>query len=478
VKLSSYLWAVLAVAIASAATLLVQRWIGPNVSLMFFPAVVLAAVYGGYGPALLATVLSTFSLAFFFVPPRYSFDVGPADWIRLTVFAAVAVATASLSVARRRAEAAQRRALDELHGALPTVRKVSGWPTFVGAGFAAGSRQLLAHAAAVVGCARAIACCETEDEPWVYVVDSASTSDTLARLAPSASRPGASPPPREATLACEGPHGEPADASAPFELEHLAGRVFFVGTPAPGPDLIPLAQIVAREVGNSLEQLYIHDRMQQVAVREDRIRVARDLHDGVLQSLTGIRFQLQALAEGRVDGSPVGDHLLAIERAIAIEQRALRRFIEDLKPAPRRAVAHGGVVRTLEELRDRLGAEWQAPITVRVVPADLGLRADVEEAVRLMVREAAINALKHAHPSRVSVEVDAADDGALHIVVANDGHGFPFRGRLDHEALVAQNAAPASLRGRVEELGGTMAIESTFTGSRVEITLPAARGIA
>src|SRR4051794_30235343 len=237
---------------------------------MFFPAVVLAAVYGGYGPALLATVLSTFSLAFFFAPPRFSFDVGPDDWIRLTVFAAVAVATASLSVARRRAEAAQRRALDELHGALSTVRKVSGWPTFVGAGFAAGSRQLLAHAATVVGCVRAIACCETEDEPWVYVVDSASTSDTLARLSPSASRSGgASAAPREATLACEGPYGEAADAAAPFELEHLAGRVFFFGIPAPGPDVIPLVQIVAREVGNSLEQLYVHDRMQQVAVREE-----------------------------------------------------------------------------------------------------------------------------------------------------------------------------------------------------------------
>src|SRR5207248_1102775 len=133
-------------------------------SLMFFPAVVLAAVYGGYGPALFATVLSTISLAFFFVPPRYSFDIGADDGLRLAVFAAVAVATSSLSAARRRAEEAQRRALDELHAALTTLRKVSGWPTFVGAGLDAGSRQLLAHAATVVGCARAVAAWETEDE--------------------------------------------------------------------------------------------------------------------------------------------------------------------------------------------------------------------------------------------------------------------------------------------------------------------------
>jgi signal transduction histidine kinase len=475
VKVSAYLWALVAVATASIVTFAIQSWLGPSVSLLFFPAIVLAAVYGGYGPALFATVLSTISLTFFFVPPRYSFDVGADDWIRLTVFAAVAIATSSLGAARRRAEEAQRRALDELHAALTTLRKVSGWPTFVGAGFGAGSRRLLAHAAAVVGCARAIASWETDDEPWLYVADSAASSDALTHLAPTdASTATAADASHAATLACEGPRGEQADASAPFELEHLAGRVYFVGVPATGPDVIPLAEVVAREVGNSLEHLYIHHRLQQVAVREDRLRVARDLHDGVLQSLTGIRFQLQALADRPADGSQVGDHLLAIERAIAIEQRELRRFIEDLKPVPPRPVEQGGVARTLAELRDRLGAEWQAPITVRVTPADLGLPPHVEEGVRLLVREAAINALKHAHPSRVSVEVDADADRTLRVVIANDGRGFPFRGRLDRDALLAANAAPVSLCERVKELGGTIVIESGVTGSRVEITLPAA----
>lgn len=474
-KPSAYAWAFVAVAVASMVTLLIHPWMGPSVSLMYFPAVVIAAVYGGYGPALFATVLSTVSLAFLFVPPRYSLDLGPDDSIRLLAFAAVAVVTASLSASRRRAQDAQRHALDELHAALTTLRKVSGWPTFVGAGFDEGSRQLLAHAASVVGCTCAIASWETEDEPWIYVADSAS-SDPLTHLAPSdAAPPQAASMPRGATLACEGPRGERADASAPFELEHLAGRVFFVGLPSPSPDMIPLAEVVAREVGNSLEHLYIHHRLQQVAVREDRIRVARDLHDGVLQSLTGIRFQLQALADRPSDGSAVSDHLLAIERAIAIEQRELRRFIEDLKPVPRRPVEQGGVARSLEELRDRLGAEWKAPITVRVTPADLGLRPEVEEGVRLLVREAAINALKHAHPSRVSVEVDAGADGALRLVIANDGRGFPFRGRLDQDALLASNAAPVSLCERVKELAGSIVIESGMTGSRIEITLPVAR---
>jgi signal transduction histidine kinase len=476
VKLTAYLWSLLAVVGACVATFLIQPWMGPNLSLMFFPAVVVAAVYGGYGPAMFATVVSTLALAFFFVPPRYSFEIGADDWIRLTAFVAVAVATSALSAARRRAQEAQRRALDELHAALTTLRKVSGWPTFVGAGLAAGSHQLLAHAATVVGCRRAIASWETEDEPWMYVADSASSSDAPAHLAPTEPS-GDAAVLRGSTLECRGPRGEACDASAPFELEHVAGRVFFIGVAAPGPDLIPLAEVVAREVGNSLEHLYIHHRLQQLAVREDRIRLARDLHDGVLQALTGIRFQLQALADRPAETSAVGDHLLAIERAIAIEQRELRRFIEDLKPVARRPVEAGSVTRTLEELRDRLGAEWQAPITVRVTPTDLSLQPEVEEGVRLLVREAAINALKHAHPSRVSVEVEEGTGGVLQLVIANDGRGFPFRGRLDYEALLTSNAAPVSLCERVKELAGTIVIESGITGSRVEITLPAARPV-
>jgi len=472
VRLSAYGAALISVLLATLATFVMQPWMGPSISLMFFPAVLTAAMYGGYGPALFATVLSALSLAYFFVPPRYSFNIGADDAIRLAAFAVVAIVTASVSAARKRAEDAQRRALDELHGALKTLRKVSGWPTFVDAGLGSGARRLLAHAAAVVGCLRVVAAWESEDEPWLYVAESDAASGAIERIAPTdEAMRGRVDLRAGSTLVCAGPRGEEADAAAPFEVEHLRGRVYFIGLPAAGPEVTPLAEIVAREVGNSLEQLYIHDRVQQVAVREDRIRVARDLHDGVLQSLTAIRFQLQALADQPVGGGEVADRLLAIERAIAIEQRELRRFIDDLRPPPRRAGEHGALARALEELRDRLAAEWKVPITLRVAPPDLALSADVEDGVRLMVREAAVNACKHAHPSRVSIEVQDDADRMLRVVVSNDGRGFPFRGRIEHDALVASDAGPVSLRERVQELGGRLSIDSTPTGSRVEITL-------
>jgi signal transduction histidine kinase len=477
---------------------------GPSVSILFFPAIIIAAMYGGYGPSLFAALLSTVSLGFFIIPPFNSFDLGFDDAIRLAVFGVVAAVTASISSARQRAEAAQRDALIELQRGITTLRKVSNWPLVVDTSVAGGAAKVLAHAANVVGAECAIGVWETEEEPWVYVAASSGLPALVTRYPPAELTPAVHEALDTATIMGVdqlGAHGDidvtvsregaisrwrgsPVHkdiarhlggrgfASAPFEVEHLKGRTFFSGLRLVTPDVIPLFEVVAREIGNSLEQLHAHDRIQQLAIREDRIRVARDLHDGVLQSLTGVRFQLQELADEDHAPSSVSDRLLAIERAIAIEQRELRLFIADLKPETRPEGLVGPVAHALEEMRARLSAEWKTPIVLRVAPLDMALPAATEQDVRLMVREAVVNALKHAQPSRVSVDIEADGLATVRIVVTNDGRGFPFRGRLDHAELVASNAGPSSLRDRVGSLAGTLAIESMPTGSRVEISVP------
>jgi signal transduction histidine kinase len=87
-----------------------------------------------------------------------------------------------------------------------------------------------------------------------------------------------------------------------------------------------------------------------------------------------------------------------------------------------------------------------------------------------MVHEAIVNALKHGEPSRVAVTVDSTD-GQITVIVADDGQGFPFRGRYDHKALAEMQSGPKSLLERVTSLGGRLSIESTDAGSRVEMIL-------
>jgi signal transduction histidine kinase len=454
-----YLTAIVAVAAASIGTALIYPWIEPSISLLFFPAVVIPAMYGGYGPAMLATTLSTLSLAYWFVPPRYSLNVGIDDAIRLAVFVVVAVSTAWLSSARRRAETAQQQSVHDLESAIATLRKVSGWPVLIGANTTASIEQLLRHAANVVGSRNAVVGWESDDEPWLYVADPL-RREVVTKHAPSD---------LEALVAER--YDARALVSAAFHTEHLLGRVFFAGAETSTPDLSAAVEVVAREVGNSLDQLYVAERLRELAVREDRLRLSRDLHDGVLQALTGIRLELQAIAADKDVSAAAHDRLLAIERALATEQRELRLFIDELKPAAAAPVHSGPIARRLEDMCARVSAEWKTPITLRVAPPELSLPATVDHAIRLMVHEAIVNALKHAHPSRVAVSVDAVD-AELRVSIADDGRGFPFRGRLDHDRLIAANAGPVSLRERVTALDGRMTIESTAAGSRVEFVVP------
>jgi two-component system sensor histidine kinase UhpB len=91
----------------------------------------------------------------------------------------------------------------------------------------------------------------------------------------------------------------------------------------------------------------------------------------------------------------------------------------------------------------------------------------------MMAHEAIVNALKHSQPSRIAVDV-RSDDGVLRLIVSDDGGGFPFRGHYEHSALTRLNLGPVSLRERASALGGQMTIDSSATGSRVEIAVPVA----
>ena len=465
-RVFAYAGAILAVVVANVATAVIEPWIAPSVSLLFFPAVIIPAMYGGYGPSLLATVLSTASLAYFFIPPAYSFIIGIDDAIRLMVFAAVACATAWLSSALRRAEESQRKSFRELEHAVAILKKVSDWPLTIGPDMGASVRRMLEHAAGIVGARGAAVAWETDDEPWVYI---AATTEPDVITKKDASTLGewqddAAPP------EIAGRFGDQAPVSVRFHTEQLSGRIFFSGGDSAAADAPPIIALVAREIGTSLSQLHLTDRVRHLAIREDRLRVSRDLHDGVLQALTGIRLELQDMAS---DESPATDRLVALERALAIEQRELRLFIDDLKPGAGGPGSSGPIRTRLEEMRETFASEWKIPIALHVDPADVTLPQSIEQGVRLLIHEAVSNALKHARATQVSIDVQATPSG-LTIAVADNGRGFAFRGRVEHEELAGAHVGPVSLRERVAAFNGRLAVESTATGSRVEIAIPIA----
>jgi signal transduction histidine kinase len=382
------------------------------------------------------------------------------------------------------------------------IVRLARWPSASGMDVREGLSRVFAHAAQILGAGRMLVAWEVGDEPWLHLASWSPAGMTITRHGPGEFSPLVPPELADAIVLCtaaradrscvfldrNGAHvewnGLPVHAglarrldgvgllSAPINSERLSGRVFLTDLTAPTAELLTLTGVVAREICSSLDQVSTAAQLQDIAASEQRLRVARDLHDGVLQSMTGIRLELQNVAAelATAGADSQRSRLLAIERTLAMEQRELRIFIDSLKPRED-AGAENSLRVNLDALRQRVALEWKVPLTIRVGPRVDVIPDAVERAIPPMVHEAVVNALKHGDPSRIRVDVDAAD-GILRVVVADDGRGFPFRGRYEHAALADAGLGPASLRDRAASLGGTLTIESDGSGSRVEIALP------
>lgn len=386
------------------------------------------------------------------------------------------------------------------------IERLARWPAAVGLDIHATVQRVLEHAAHTVRAGRVLVAWDASDEPWLHLARWSPSVLTITKHPPTELDPLVPLELSHAAIVCTSTVGDEVVAlvrrdgvvsewrgrpmhaallahvagsgfaSAPFRTERIAGRAFFTDLDAASTELMTLTALVAREIGASLDQLHTTEQLAEIAASEQRIRVARDLHDGVLQSLTGVRFELQTVATDLQAGpASVRERLLAIEHALALEQRELRLFIEGLKPAPGAMLGDSPLAVRLQDVQQRIALAWKAPVSIRVSPRTIALPGDLEQAVTFMVHEAAVNALKHADPSRVAVEV-TLDERTLRIAVVDDGAGFPFRGRYGHADLARMNLGPESLRQRAGALGGEMTIESSGAGSRVEIAVPVARG--
>jgi signal transduction histidine kinase len=255
--------------------------------------------------------------------------------------------------------------------------------------------------------------------------------------------------------------------------ENFTGQLFFLDRPALTTDDLVLAEVVAAQIVMSVDLCYFLQRLKQVATVGERIRLSRDLHDGVLQSITTAGLQLRVAAQMLdTDVASAKEQIAKVQELIIQEQRDLRSFIESLKPTPLGAVeADFKLTQLLEELAQSVERQWSLHVELKMdglldeVPASLGRE------VYQLIHEGMINAARHSQASLV--QVDLKSDGEnVRIAVADNGRGFPFRGRYDDAALASRGLGPAILRSRVAALGGSLNIESTDSGARLELILP------
>jgi signal transduction histidine kinase len=234
-------------------------------------------------------------------------------------------------------------------------------------------------------------------------------------------------------------------------------------------DDVLLADIVAADISASVEHWSLSQRARDAAVAEARLLVSRDLHDGVLQSLTGCRLNIAAAAvTAERTSAESAAQLRALERSLAHDQQELREVILDL-----RGLSSPRAPAPLRDLCARVERQWGVSVTL-TQHADNVVPTELNAPTLLMVHEALANAVRHGKAKRVGVAISRSDS-RLVIRIEDDGHGFAFTGTLLGHELAARETGPRSLRERAETLGGTLAVTSHDTGSTVEIAIPVSR---
>jgi signal transduction histidine kinase len=205
---------------------------------------------------------------------------------------------------------------------------------------------------------------------------------------------------------------------------------------------------------------------------ELRLRTAMELHDGILQTLTGASLQV-AVARRLVQTDPAGAEKVLAELAdtLLAEQQQMRFFVDEMKGlSPFADPAGEGVLDSLEALLERVSAIWGLETSVAGDLVEDPPAATIRQLIRI-VQEATVNAARHGGARRISVHI-AREGADVALRIEDDGHGFPFLGDLDMAALKERRLGPLSLKHRVQECGGRLAIRSTRAGATVSIWLP------
>jgi signal transduction histidine kinase len=338
----------------------------------------------------------------------------------------------------------------------PVRARLKQWPRAVG-----GEPRLYAEAAlgaicSMFGAPRAVLAWEDPEEPWV-VIAALNNGEFLWR--------------EEAGLldsACETLR-KPDMLEIPLEGEHVQGRVFCA---AAMQEWTPqLADIVALLVARDMESVISARNASREAVHEERLRVARDLHDGLLQSFTGVVLQLETVHD-MIESKPEDAQSLItkIQGLIMADQRDLRSYVEQLRPRRRIDVPFDFLSR-LSELKSRFETQWGINVTIREEGIDPLVAQSLGPETFRLIQEAVTNAAKHGSASHIRVQLSTRES-RIWIDVSDDGHGFPFHGKRTLQEIRESGVGPSMLAERVAALNGELTVDSSGAGAKIQISIP------
>lgn len=216
-------------------------------------------------------------------------------------------------------------------------------------------------------------------------------------------------------------------------------------------------EVVARRLGSELERIALIREHSDAALSQERERLARDLHDSVLQDLAAANLTLRAVQAQLPEA--LGNRLAHVAAIVAGQQRRIRHFVEDYRVGDQ--LSDTTLDHAMRRHSDELVDQWDCRIELNVSPDDVQVPSWFAGELNQIVSEATANAVRHGSATQLRVDVTRSKE-QLVLDILDNGCGLK----------APRQKKPTSLFMRTESLGGSLAVTQTGPGLGLRIALP------
>lgn len=259
-----------------------------------------------------------------------------------------------------------------------------------------------------------------------------------------------------------------AMCGVPIQAGEMQGHAILLGVGRPSGTLLETAARAGEAMNVALARHQVLARWFEHAQTSARIAMSRDLHDGITQTLAGLRLNISAL-RNRLDGdrAALDADLAEIIAIIAAEQTNLRALMVDRPHVKNDRV---DLITLIARRLELLGRQWQIecrldPKSESAIPVSASLSMELE----LLIREAISNAVRYADARQFVVRLARSED-QLFLSIKSDGRPPDPAQQMDEDG--AERIASRSLERRIVMLGGTAYEEAISAGTLLAIRLP------
>lgn len=246
-----------------------------------------------------------------------------------------------------------------------------------------------------------------------------------------------------------------------------ARRLAWAGAGLLGIALATLIWAVMLRRRVAVQTAVIREKVEREAMLEERQRVAREMHDTLAQSFSGLGFQLEALAAGLpADAHANRTKLETAKQMVRHGQEEFRRSLMNLRAGE---LERGGLAAALPELARQITAGTGIALHFEVKGTPRGLPDSAEANLLRICQECVNNAVRHARPKSIAIGL-AFEPSAVRLHVTDDGTGF------DPEQATHSNTGHFGLRGireRAAQIRANVELHSRpGEGTKVTVNAP------